>query len=260
MTSYRTHDNQNVEATVDDLGRVEVSIQDQTTQIITARLFRNDGTFTLAADVAIGDKAFTAVADHDITAGDVLCFQSGTQFMQASALTVDINDITIDVPFDFAYPAGTACSNGVANAAVNGAVTPVTFRVGPVGLAVGQKWDITQITLTMTDDTAMDDAKFGGITALTNGLLLRQNNGITHNMVNLKSNGAFILSGFDVSYADKAPAGIYGFRARRIFAGQANSGVTVRLNAGGDLFQMIVQDDLSGLTTLHATVVGHLVD
>jgi hypothetical protein len=260
MSSFKNRDGENVEAMVDNQDRAEVVIQDQTTQIITAQVFRVVGQFTLAANVVKDTRTFTVVAGHAIQSGHLVCFQYLDNFMQAIVTNVSTNTITIDTLFDYAFVSGQTCNHGTLNMNVDGSTTPVVFQVGPVNLMSGVSWDITQLRFSMTDDVAMDDSKFGGISTLTRGLLIRQHNGVDHNIATVKSNGDFTQYGFDIVYSDKAPAGVYGIRGSRKFSGNENSGVVIRLNSGSDVLQVIVQDNLTALSGLYCTVIGHFVD
>jgi len=105
----------------------------------------------------------------------------------------------------------------------------------------------------------MDDSKFGDIAGgLTNGVLLRQNNGEINNIWNVKTNGEFGLLAYDTAYTDKAPAGSEGFRFRNTYAGQSKHGVTLRLQPGETL-EILIQDDLSGLEVFNVMAQGHIV-
>jgi hypothetical protein len=104
----------------------------------------------------------------------------------------------------------------------------------------------------------MDDSLFGGITALTNGVVLRQNNGVMTNIWNVKSNGEFGLLCFDTFETSKAPAGSFGFRFRNTYAGQAKHGVTLRLEPG-DTLEVLIQDDLTDLEDFAMMAQGHVV-
>jgi len=140
--------------------------------------------------------------------------------------------------------------------AVNGSVTPVVFESGPL---TGE-WDIVRMIGAIIDGTSMDDAKFGGIGPLTNGVVFRKKNGIYKNLFTAKSNGQMALRMYDVSYADKAPSGSFGLRFRRTWNGRDKSGVVVRLNAeDGDTFQCVIQDDLTGLDSFNVVIHGQVV-
>ena len=107
--------------------------------------------------------------------------------------------------------------------------------------------DITRIMGTIIDGVAMDDGKFGGIDALTNGIVLRLNNGVISNHWNAKTNGDLGLICFDSAYTEKAPAGENGFRFRNTYAGPSKHGVTLRLGVG-EILEILVQDNLTALT------------
>lgn len=243
------------------LPQVDVNIQDQTTQDIDLLLQQelNVGNL-LAADTIIDDKQITLTAGHGAVVGNSVCFREGKSFTQEIITAVNVNLITLDSPLDKVYTTAADICIGNVNMAVNGSVTPVIFKIGP--LPAGEdKWDLTRILGNITDDSVMDDSKFGGISALTNGIFFRRNNGVYKNLFNVKTNGELSLRMYDTKYSDKAPAGTYGFSFRRTWAGQSKSGVTIRLDsADSDVFECVVQDDLTGLTTFKVAVQGHVVE
>ena len=110
----------------------------------------------------------------------------------------------------------------------------------------------------------MDDGKFGGITGgLTNGIFFRVKNGTTKNIFNAKTNGDLAAHMFDLNYVDDTlgPSGQYGLRGRRTFGGQSKNGVVIRLNSEtNDIFECVVQDDLTDLTNFQIIVQGHIVE
>jgi hypothetical protein len=240
----------------------DVKLQDQTTDIIDLQLFRFDGSFTLANAVAVDQTQFDVVAGHGITAGDILCFQEGDKFMQAEALNVAVNTITIDTPFDYPYTIAGGCSYGTNNMAVNGSVTPQIFKISPGNLRSGVAWDITRMLFTIQDDNAMDSTKFGGIAALTNGITLRHMNSHYKNIFNAKTNGDFALHAYDIDYDDRAsPLTDYYFRCRRSFNGFDKNGVVIRLHAEtNDTLEIVIRDDLTGLIDFRAIAQGHVVE
>jgi hypothetical protein len=103
--------------------------------------------------------------------------------------------------------------------------------------------------------TAGDDGDFGNQTALTNGLVLRQNlsTGIFTSAV-WKTNGELKLDMFDLPYTDKAPAGAFGMNGRftnkKIDVSYALDGTA------GDFLEILRQDDIT-LTTLEFKAQGH---
>jgi hypothetical protein len=112
------------------------------------------------------------------------------------------------------------------------------------------------------DDTAMDDAKFGGITALTSGCFIRVKHlhgGVTeyHNLFNVKSNGDFQVMIDNAVYSAKAPAGQNGFFAE--WKIKEATGNVIRINPG-EALELHVQDNLTALTSFKVWVSAHEVD
>ena len=128
-----------------------------------------------------------------------------------------------------------------------------------MGVGSGVTVDVTRIMIYIQDATVMDDAKFGGLTSLLNGVVLRKNDGVITNIWNIKNNGSFGLHAYDTAYTDKAPAGSYGFRARNTYAGQDKHGTTIRL-APGEKLEVLVQDNLVGLQFFYMMAQGHVMD
>ncbi len=233
-----------------------IEIQDMTNDSVDLRLTRKLGDITLAGPTAQGDTIITLdTRDHEVLVGDIICFKQDSRFYQGIALVVDQDKITLDSPLDHAFTPLALGSRNTGALNVNGAVTPVTFSIGP---ASGTAWHILQVRFGITDGSAMDDALFGGITALTKGVLIRRKDGTYKNLFNLKSNTDFLMACQSAVYADKAPSGSYGFRAVKDY--QVQHGVVISLDgtAGAEL-ELVVQDDLTGLTSFRVNVIGHVV-
>lgn len=241
---------------------LDVNVSDQATEPEDILFVEELSSFTLAADtVASGVTAaslvytFTATAGHGIAPLDelILIDTASERVLQAEAIGVVGNVITIDRPIDFVYPAATTLGRITnSNMAVNGSVTPQIFtaRAGSTPL------DFVRFLVTMLDDTSMDDGKFGGITALSNGLVFRIVNSFQKTIFNFKTNGDIAQFCYDTNYASKAPGGQYGFNARITFGGQSKHGVVLRLTTN-DVLQWVVQDDLTGLNSLRIAGEGH---
>lgn len=246
-------------------GGLDVNIQDQHSQTINLLLARVVQVVTVATAAAIDDMVITLTAAVSPVVGNLICLKEEKSFYQGFIMAVVANgsnwDVTLDTPLDYAFTTAGGCSERNSNMAVDGSVTPVEFSVSPGDLQDGVQWDITRILATITSGTAMDDAKFGGIPALTRGIYMRHVNGITKNLFNIKSNQDWRLEAFDVNYSTKAPAGSYGFSIRRTYGGQSKSGVTLRLDAiSSDKLSVWVQDDLTGDDTFFMRVQGHEVE
>lgn len=105
----------------------------------------------------------------------------------------------------------------------------------------------------------MDDGKFGGITKLTKGCVLRlkRANGVFENIFTFKSNEDMIRVADSHEWDAKAPSGIYGLSVKFVFGGQDKHGVVLRLSYG-DRLEFIIQDNLTQLTTLEVLMQGHM--
>jgi hypothetical protein len=241
---------------------LDVNVSDQTTEPEDILFVQEISSFTLAADTtASGITAgslvydFTATAGHGIAPLDeiILIDQASERVLQAEALNVVGNVITLDRPIDFAYPSATTLGRiTTSNMAVDGSVTPQIFtaRAGSTPL------DFVRFIVTMLDDTSMDDGKFGGITALSDGLVFRIANSFQKTIFNFKTNGDIAQFCYDTSYASKAPGGQYGFNARITFGGPSKHGVVLRITSN-DVLQWVVQDDLTNLISLRIAGEGH---
>ena len=111
----------------------------------------------------------------------------------------------------------------------------------------------------MTDDAAMDDSKFGSLTALTNGIIARRTDGSIANFFLVTNNAGFFQYGYDTTYPDKVPAGVYSFRARKDV--RNINGTIIGLDGTtDDELQIIINDNLTGLSEFTVQVHGHIVE
>jgi|14BtaG_2_1085337.scaffolds.fasta_scaffold00580_8 hypothetical protein len=220
-------------------------LDDATT--LSAQADAEDMTLTLADTTGFVDG--TVIGVFSATDPDV--FYLGTQ-IGAPAGSV----VTLDTPVDQALPSGSAVAGVTTNMAVDGSSTTQVFQIGPVAAASTQVVNILRIMGTMLDSTAMDDGKFGGISALTNGCVLRHNNDVIQNIWNVKTNADLALLCYDLRYADKAPGGQFGLNFRNTYGGQNTHGVVIALQPG-DTLELLVQDDLTGLDQFKMMAQGH---
>jgi len=253
-------------------GSLDVNVQDQTTEIIDLHLGQTIQVITIDANTNIDDTAIIIASASEPTDGNVVCLKEGTAFYQGEILAHSSAgagkwNISLDTPLDYAYTTAGGCSEININLAIDGSVTPVSFQVSPSGLSAGVKWDVVRVMFQIVDAEAMDDGKFGGIIGgLTKGIVIRHKNGIVKNIFNVKTNGDFAAHCFDATYVDatQGPSGNYAIRVRRTFGGQSKNGAVVRLAEDGtedsDTFEVIVQDDLTGLVNFQVIAQGHVVD
>lgn len=221
--------------------------------------FRNNAaTTTLASPVIANNIAITVVDSTGFSEGDKIRVTSTLATGQAFLIITDItgNVITVDRPISVSLPVGSTVDQIFTNMNVLGTLAlPQTFRIQPPAGAV---WQLTRLIINITDATAMDDGKFGGLPALTNGVNLRivKGNGEIQDLTNWKTNGDMAIDMFDVNYTDRAPAGDFGLRARWTFT---KAEFIVELDGDqGDVLELRVQDNLTGLDSFEIKVQGRL--
>lgn len=245
-------------------GGFAVNIQDQTTQPVDAYFAQALSNFTISVNTGVSGVtagtlvySFTATAGHGISPGDeiILHDTAANRAFYAEVLSVAVNTITIDRPIDHSFQIATTLGRIVTtHMNVNGSVTPQIFTVRSGTIPT----DFVRFIITITNNTAMDYSKFGGLTALTRGFVFRIVNAFQKTIFCFKTDAEIAQYCYDASYASKAPAGEYGFRARITFGGQDKHGVVLRIGEN-DYLQWVVQDDLSSLLSLRVAAQGHFI-
>jgi hypothetical protein len=242
--------------------KMEVLLRDQHTEIIDLYLHKPIQVMAIEVDSAIDDVVVTVSATTEPSNGNLVCLKEDRAYYQGCIISHSANgsnwDITLDTPLDFAFTTDARISEATHNMAVDGSVTPEIFHIGAGHLESGVEWDVVGIAGEIIDTTAMDDGGFGGISALTNGIVIRCKDGITKNIFNARTNGELGLRSHYKEYSPKPKTGQYGFIFRKVFAGQGNHGVAVRLKADDfDSIQCIIQDDLTDLISFKLVIQGH---
>jgi hypothetical protein len=164
--------------------------------------------------------------------------------------------IQLDRPLDNAHANGTVIDIVEENiAAVNGTLaSPIIYSMGPPS---GEIWHILRMLLSSTFSSASDDSKFGNQTALTNGLVIRQQiSGVFHTITNWKSNADMKRDMFDLPDTSKSGGGLFGINGRWTFKNV--DFVPELIGDNGDTIQILSQDALS-LSTLELHAQGHKV-
>ena len=238
---------------------IDVMIQDQTSDIVDYYLCIQLFELALAQVAIIESNVITVVDGTDVIAGTYVCIQNKTRTFQAKILSKVGNELTLDTPLDFNFPInGTSVNNRSPQLNLDGSTNVVVGSLGPNS---GVKWDITRIILSMTHVSAADDGRFGGIAALAKGIVVRKSDGVHHTIFNAKTNGDLRERMYDLTFSDRAPAGQYGTAARRTFAGQGKNGVVIRLDGDTEeRIEIIIQDDLTDLTSFRVIAQGHVVE
>lgn len=217
-------------------------------------------TTTLAADVDAGDRIL------QLTNGAIFANQDSIQISNGVIETTfpiivsggGTNTVTLDRPLDHAFLVGAAISLAISNMAMNGSITPISFKHVP---DPGQIWHIETFILTMVHGAAADDTKFGGLATLSNGCVIRGYNGLLDQYRTLavwKSNSDIKSSVGKVEYSDKAGGGKYGVTA--------DGGIKERTGAvpeiiadNGDFLEYLIQDDLTEVgSSITFRGLGHI--
>lgn len=205
-----------------------------------------------------------SVGATDIDVVSAISFNIGNQIILNGELfhfhitNIVANNIQLDRPIDNILPIGTTVRDISNNMAVLGSLaSPVSFKVQPPTGDDAEIWQITRVLQGMTDGSAMDDGKFGGIPALTNGAVLRAfRDGQFRTGAAWKTNGDMALDMFDLTYTDKAPAGENGLRGRWTFT---KSEFIIELNgANGDFLEILIQDDTTANTSHFLKAQGRI--
>lgn len=239
-------------------GAIDVHNADVHTSIFSQSFLQDTATTTtISTTQAAGDTQITVVDGSGFAVGEYLTIAEGTNNMDDHYKVIakpSTHVITLDSPIDFALTSAAVVTQVLQDMNLSGSLaSPQSFRVAPPS---DETWDIIRLLFSMTDETVMDDSKFGGATALTNGVVIRySNNGVLRTIAKWKDNSQIADSMYDVTYSDKAPAGSYGLRGRWTFT---NAGGIIKLaGATSDYLEILVQDNLTVLTDFHATAQGH---
>lgn len=243
---------------------IDVHIQSQTSPLFQYFLMDEQKTdIALTELIGIDDTVVNVSPGHGFTAasGEYILIRKGDIFTQAKVKSVATNAITMEMPIDSGYSIfGTTVIRGNINMNIDGSATPTDFKcLLPSDSGAQIPIDISTIILTMQHGSNVpDDAKFGGLTALTNGLYFRKVNGDRINLGNYQNNQRFRDVGATVEYTEKAPAGTNGtiitLPLEDVF------GQVIRLDPRtNDCFLSHVRDDIdtvSGMVKMTVSLIG----
>lgn len=233
---------------------LETLAQDDVAFAVLPYLTREISATSFATQATVDTNTVTLAAGHGVVVGDTIVVKG---LYIGRVLTVATNTITLNQRFNLTYPAGTVCYRGSANMAVDGSTTPLYFGLEA---AQGVAFDVYKLRLAFRGSAEMDDAKFASLTALTKGVIVRARITATryNNYFNARSNSEFHLRGV-LSYNAKAPSGSYGMIFE--FPLKDDNGVALRVDGDtGSRLEVIIQDNLTGLSYMEGTVSGHRVE
>lgn len=218
-------------------------------------------TTTLAVATVVGATQITLASAVGFAVGDQIKIENGGQEPTFPRIRTLVGAVaTLDRPLTLAHAIGADVTKVYTNIAQAGLTTtasvasPVVFTSHiPVGVIV----HVTGMSIVITDNSAMDFTTFGGITALANGCVPSvYSNGVFGTYTNWKSNFDISSDSFPVEYVSKVGGGEFGLSA--IYNIKDATEAIVYLDGSlGDRFQLIVQDDLTALTTFRIKLQGH---
>lgn len=239
----------------------DVHIIDKTTPPLVLPFSQPKGNPTTLSSVAsIDDSEITIDATVNFTDGTLVGIFSGVSGEGRFYFGTQIgppagNVITLDTPIDFDFQIGDVVLPLSTDLAIDGSATPQVFSI-----QAGDVLDIhiTRLSGTMTHATAGDLSKFGNIAALAKGIVIRRVDGTTQNIFNAKSNAELkTLCGGDLEFDTAQGGAPDGTSFRYTFNGPDKQGTTIALMAG-DSLDLIIQDNLAGLTSFGILAQGHI--
>lgn len=215
---------------------------------------------TVASAANPGDYDLILADASSFSNNDLIQIGNGSETNNQFFYTViskSVNTLTLDAPLDSNVSIGALVEIIEANMNVNGAVTPVVFKIeAPLGI----KWHLTRLMISMTMGTAGDLSKFGNLAALSRGVHIRGYiGGVYRTLTNWKTNEDIHRDFYDFSFDDRAGGGgIYGLAGRGTFT---RLGVAVPLDSSvsqDDRLEVIIQDNLTGLLSFYLNGQGYV--
>lgn len=247
-------------------GGMPVNIQDQTSPTVIIPANEVIVSSTLTAPTTIDTYTCDVTSSVGMSTGNLLVLTSTiaapvNRFYWGRITNIDLNQITVGTPFDYAYEAGQQASATTTNMAVNGAITRRIFSLRaaePVG-GIDVTVDVTRIIFQCRTATTPILSDFGDITnGLLNGLTCRKTDGTYENIFTVRTNDEIQGVAYDLDFKSVTGQGQAGFSARLTFGGQNKLGVVKRIGPGEDL-QFLISDNLSTLENLQIMIMGHIV-
>lgn len=263
MTNLRDvniHSGTGVPLTSTAAGVIDTHEKDVHIEPINEFFHRHVGaTTTLNGSTIVGATQIVVASGTGLANGDFITIDDGAGENRLHKITSGggTTTLVLDGPLDSAHLTGVSVEEVEPSmvSAVGTLSSPISYVIEP---SSGEKWHIKRIILELTDGTAGDDSKFGGIPALANGVVLRlNNNGVYRTLTVWKSNGGLKEDMYDIIYDDRASAaGVYAVSGRWTFD---KLDIAVSLDADtSDKLEILIQDDLTALTTFRIKAQGHV--
>jgi len=246
------------------LGTLDVHTQSVHYEIINMHAVKDEAnTDTLDSNASVGDSTIEVSNSSQYAVGNHITIVEGTT-AESDILRVQATDgtdpgtLTLDRPLENAFTTASTVISEVDRDLSNGNGTiaaPVVYQIAPPS---DETWHIRAVILHIEDGTEPTIDKFGGIASLTNGIVIRQNNGTKRNLAVIRRNGDMkeYFGAEHVSFIQKSGGGDWATNGFWEFA--THSRAIVRLvGATSDTLQIIIQDDLTDLSEFEVIIQGH---
>lgn len=226
---------------------------------VTSKFFQLVASTTLASAATSQDTTIEVSDATDIVVGYYISF-GGSSALRSPVEVIAISDTTITIsrPLDLGYDADESLAILTADMNVTGTLaSSQSFSIIP---PAGNTWAINNLILSLVHTTAGDSGLFGDQDALTYGVLFRvYKDGSYNTHTNWKTSGDMALDMYDVRFDTRSSGGgSYGTTAQINLTDKASPIVINGDN--GDYLEILVQDDLSGLTSFQARCSGYHVE
>jgi hypothetical protein len=221
-------------------------------------------TDTFDQNASAGDSTIEVNNSSQFTANDYIRINEGTTH-ESDILKVIASDgtdpgtLTLDRPLENGYTADTGVITEIQKNAASAAGTiaaPIIYQITPMS---DQVFHIESIIIHIEDGTQPTIDTFGGIAALTNGLVIRSETSSPLNHSVIRSNGAMkeYFGGENVEFIQKSGGGDWATNAIWLLYDHSNA--IIRLDgSNSDTLDFIVQDDVTANTEIEIICQGHI--
>ena len=242
------------QSNLDRVQQRDVWIQDQTTPPFHRYFMKEEKTdITLVYPILKGNDTMVVSSGHGFSGGDWALISYGEYSQQTEIVSVNEDTVIITGIFGASLPIdGTNIIRGKIDMVVNGSVSDSIYYCRITGDA---PIDIQYFHVFLTDNLEGDDSKFGGIAALTNGVLFYKETDIIQNLGTYKKNQDFIQFGGDPNYLQKAGGGEYSMDFA--FDMRKKYGIVIRVDPiENESIVAIIRDNLTELSTFRIAAFG----
>lgn len=221
-----------------------------TTSAITSPVTKDSSYITVADSTKFPANSYVVISEGSTRETDVV-----KVITSAGAPT---HVLTFAKPMEHAYTtSGIVTLTDINMANGSGSIaSPVIYSLSP---PLNEVWHIDTIYFALLDNVSPSLELFGGITALTNGLVMRIEGSRTRNLMIMRNNIDLreILGGTEVDIQQKSGGGDYLISG--IWHLKEHSDSIIRLDGAlGDSVKIYVQDNLTSQINISIKAMGHV--